>query len=58
MRILMTSTKRSVPSFPLDTPIPVVSKRGKDYVVDQYGGYLELDKIAECEITFEVIYAT
>lgn len=57
MKILVTSTKRSVPSFPLNTPIPVVSKRGKDYVVDQYGGYLEMSKIAECEITFEVNHA-
>lgn len=56
MKILITSAKRSVPSFPLNTPIPVVPKRGKDYIIDQYGGYLELDKIAECEITFEVIY--
>lgn len=53
--IVIKSNARKIPSFVLNRPIPVEQKNGKEYIVDSYGGWLELSKIALYPIEFEIM---
>ncbi|WNL63396.1 hypothetical protein [Citrobacter phage Tr1] len=50
--IIITITHRSVPKF-TDDHYPIVRRNGKEWVVDDHGGWVRVDQLHEAEVEFE-----
>lgn len=49
--ISITKTKRSVPKLTYST-YPVIIRKGKEWIKDDHGGYVEVSKLKEAEVNF------
>ncbi|ATI15942.1 hypothetical protein JR317_gp200 [Escherichia phage vB_EcoM_PHB05] len=49
--ISITKTKRSVPKLTHST-YPVIIRKGKEWIKDDHGGYVEVSKLKEAEVNF------
>ena len=50
--IIVTITHRSVPKF-TDDHYPIIRRNGKEWVVDDHGGWVRVDQLHEAEVEFE-----
>lgn len=49
--ISITKTKRSVPKLTHST-YPIIIRKGKEWIKDDHGGYVEVSKLKEAEVNF------
>lgn len=54
-KVRVVSTTRRVPDLKVNNHYPVLARNGKDFIIDEYGGYFPIRQARDAGIVLETV---